>query len=187
MISGQSAAQQSDGPVACPCLPAVCSEPSGCWAPVAGAGSAPRPEQTGARAPHGMQLTQQASSCPNADSAAFSLLAGFVVLGEPGRADLPSVLATCLGLGPCQFPGRGRDSLQRTDAGAHLTVGSRGAPVRGGSAERCCMRRYCGQRSACGGRSERAVQRGSAGEQCTVPGHAHRAALIRCHPGRKLH
>lgn len=60
-------------------------------------------EQTGAWAPHGMQLTQQASSCPNAGFAAFSLLAGFVVLGEPGRAELPSVLATCLGLGPCQF------------------------------------------------------------------------------------
>ena len=61
----------------------------------------------GARSPHGRQLTQATGACQQRGAATFSLAASFTVLGEPGSANLSAVLATCLGLGPCQFRARG--------------------------------------------------------------------------------
>ena len=58
-------------------------------------------------APHGRLLKQQSASCPRMDASAFNLSTAFVVLGKAEQASLPGVLATCLGLGRCQYQAGG--------------------------------------------------------------------------------
>lgn len=58
---------------------------------------------SGSLALHGRLLKQQGTSCPRVDASAFNLSTALVVLGNAEKASLPGVLATCLGLGRCQY------------------------------------------------------------------------------------
>ena len=143
-------------------------------------------------APHGRLLKQHSTSCPNADVSAFNLSTAFVVLGDAERAGLPGVLATCLGLGRCQYRAGGVAACStRTQArivpatpdgrqcvtGAHKALACGGAvvsPALAQAAQRGQCEEDAGSRAAlCLGvllqrELYTAIRAGNCTEQCTA-------------------
>ena len=155
------------------------------------------PEQRGGAssvslAPHGRLLIQQSASCPRTDASAFNLSTAFVVLGKAEQASLPGVLATCLGLGRCQYQAGGvaacsvrtqARSVPATPDGRQCAAGARKALACGGAVVSPALAQAA-QRGQCeedaGGRATlclgvllqpelyAAIREGNCTEQCTA-------------------
>lgn len=143
-------------------------------------------------APHGRLLKQQSTSCPRVDASAFNLSTAFVVLGQAEQASLPGVLATCLGLGRCQYQAGGvaacsirtqARSVPATPEGRQCAAGTRKTLACGGAVVSPALAQAA-QRGQCeedaGGRAAlclgvllqrelyTAVRAGNCTEQCTA-------------------
>ena len=132
----------------------------------------------GARSPHGRQLTQATGACQQRGAATFSLAASFTVLGEPGSANLSAVLATCLGLGPCQFRARGSRAC---------SARARPRDLPGDAAPRSCA---AGARGvlACGGlAASPALAQAAAGGRCAEDAQGRGAVCLGAVVGARLH
>ena len=153
------------------------------------------PRQRADAGTHGRLLKQQSASCPHEDASAFKLSTTFVVLGVASEANVPSVLATCLGLGRCQYQAGGVAACStRTQArsvpaapdGPRCAAGARSVLACGGAAVSPALAQAA-QRGQCaedvGGRAAlclgvllqrelyKAIRAGNCTEQCTASAH----------------